>query len=48
MSNQIGSETLWVCKLLSLCKQERCCFVCLFSVLGEGEAEDKVTPVLNP
>lgn len=46
MSNQIGDEILWGCNLLSLCKQECCCFVCLFSVLGEGE--DKVTSVLNP
>lgn len=48
MSNQIGGETLWGCDVLSLCKRECCCFVCLFKVLGEGEAEDKVSSVLNP
>lgn len=39
---------LWGCNVPSLCKQECCCFVYLFKVLGEGEAEDKVSSVLNP
>lgn len=34
--------------LLSFCKEEHCCFVCIFQVLGEGEVEDKVTSLSNP
>lgn len=48
MSSQMSAETPRGCNLLSVCKQECCCFVCLFRVLGEGEVEDKVTSVLNP
>lgn len=48
VSSQMSSETPKGCNLLSVCKQECCCFVCLFRVLRKGESEDKVTSVLNP